>query len=104
MKRVVLELELGRTAIGDVGQRACHARDLAIGAADCQAAAEHAAPGSVGVAHPVLGFQVRRLPGDVGVDGGAQAQQIIGVAHELAILIVVVREQDPHGPAVKLMP
>ena len=82
VKCVVLEPDLGAAAIGDVRERARHPCHLGVAAADREAAAEHPAPGSIGVAHPVLGFQMRCMPGDVRVDRRPQAQHIVAV-HEV---------------------
>ena len=78
----MLKSDLGAAAFGDVRQRARHARDLSVHAADRQAAAEHPAPRSVRMKHPVLGLQMRGLPGDVRVNRGSQARQVARV-HEV---------------------
>ena len=60
MERVVLEAQLRDPAVGDVRQRAGHPRRRAVDVADRQPAGHHPAPAAVGVAHAVLGLQMRR--------------------------------------------
>ncbi len=96
---------LCRAALGDIGDRAGHARRNSIAAADRQPTAEHPQPAPVRVAHPALDLEVLAAPGQLAVDRGAELKHVIRMnqiepASGVRVLVGLLEAEDD-VPAVR---
>ena len=79
MECVVAQLIFGALAILDVAQPAREPLGLAVVGARCHAAREHPTPGAILATHAVLAGEPHGGVGQVRVDVGAQAGQVVGM-------------------------